>query len=157
MKRFNRNAKILLVLLSLSFLSSPVFCVTWAVGTVTEQNSAGLSVQRQMDETNGVHVAAHFLQGDKIMINGDYQRFHYPNALYFGRFRTGLYSGIGIKAETREEQQTEEFYSLRFPLGLQFELRQLFLHIFADATGHVGELPETNFWVTARLGLRAAF
>jgi len=68
-----------------------------------------------------------------------------------------LRSRLGIKGESKAKDKTKEFYALRLPLGIQFEFRQLNLQIFGEATGYLGDLPQTNLSAAGRVGLRARF
>lgn len=131
----------------------------WAVGTVAEPNSPGLSIQRASDDYSAVHIAAHFFEKDRIMINGDYQRFYYPNFEFTaeGESRLGFYSGLGIKAESRKEEQIGEYYSLRLPVGVQWSIDYFYTQLFSDIALILGELPKTNLSMAARLGLRTQF
>jgi hypothetical protein len=114
-----------------------------------------LSLQYEASPRTAYHLTAHF-GDDTAALTADYQRFLVPGFGHGGTWILAFYAGAGLGGEATHEQDGEA-YSLRLPLGVQWDLLDLRLSAFLEAAPTLGPLPATTLGAVATGGLRARF
>lgn len=147
------------IILSFILFAAPGYSADWGLGPIADSESTGLSIQRQSDIHNAIHVSLHFFDEESASMGIDYQRFFYPtlNVLNTHEARLSFYSGGGIHGTNEKQTKSEEHYYLRLPLGLQINFGSIRTQLFGEGSALIGHLPETKMKPNGRVGVRAVF
>jgi hypothetical protein len=134
--------------------------LSWAVGGVVGATS-GLSVEFSPQPHQAFHVVAHYADGEHAALIGDYH-FVVPLAEteMFGAVPiTGLslYAGGGVLGQSSADDSLTESYSLRLPMGIQYDSEVVPVQVFTEIAAAIGVISNTKFAMQGSAGLRAKF